>query len=187
MADILDLDAEQEQRLARREGRAENLPVRFRGKVIAVLPPEFGLDVLEPLLGINLDLALLVRQAIDVMQAEGGDQQAAAFGMIVDILASNPDLPREVLTALGKAGRRLLGDDGYDKFMAASPSPWDVAALVRGIADWYGIGLGESSPSDDSLDGGATSNTTSSAISGSTPAEPGAPTVNPDSSASAAS
>lgn len=172
-----DLDAKRleraRQRAARQEARGETLPIVLGGQQIATLGAEFPLDVLEPLSDINLDIALLFQQAVSAANAEGDN--AASMELIVNILAANPDLPREFIAAVKEIGKRLLGEDGYARFVAARPTPWDVAALASVLFTWYGVSLGESSRSSAAVSSsGATSNTISGTTSGSTPGEPGA-------------
>lgn len=179
-----DLDAKRldraRARAARKEARGETLPIVLGGQVIATLGAEFPLDVLEPLADINLDIALLLQQAVAAAQAT---DNAANVDLIVNILAANPDLPREFLAAVKEIGRRLLGDGGYAAFVAARPSPWDVAALASTLFSWYGVSLGESSGSSDAVSegNGVTSNTISGPTGVSTPATSGVGLTIPDS------
>lgn len=168
-------------RAAQREGAGEELPIVFGGATIAVLPGEFALDVLAPLAEVNVDLAMLVRQALQMLGGEDDDGDTLA--LIVDVLAANPHLPAEVITAVQEMGRRLLGESGYAAFLAQRPSPWDVGALVGDVMSWYGVSLGELSPSPTSSSSGVTSNTTSSPTSVSTPAVSGDAPAKPDTSA----
>lgn len=166
-------------RAARQEARGDTLPITLGGQVIATLGAEFPLDVLEPLADINLDIALLMQQAVAAAQAS---DNAANVDLIVNILAANPDLPREFLAAVKEIGRRLLGDGGYAAFVAARPSPWDVGALASVLLQWYGVSLGESSGSSDaSSTSGVTSNTTSGSTAGSTRVTSGEQLTIPDS------
>jgi hypothetical protein len=188
---VLDLDAAREQRArlraSRQEGRGDTLPIRFGGKQIAELGAEFPLDVLEPLQHVNLDLALLIRQAIDLTAAENQDAQMATLDTIVSVLASNPDLPREVIDAVKEMGRRLLTEEGYAQFIAQRPTPWDMGALVSHLLSWYGVNLGDfSSPSTPST-GGATSKPISDITTNSTSAPSGDGQTSPGSLASATS
>jgi len=178
-----DLDAKRLERAraraARQEARGETLPITLGGQAIATLGAEFPLDVLEPLADINLDIALLMQQAVAAAQA---NDNSANVELIVNILAANPDLPREFLAAVKEIARRLLGDEGYAAFVAARPSPWDVGALVSVLFQWYGVSLGESSGSSDaSSTGGATSNMTSGTTAASMPATSGDELRIPDS------
>lgn len=169
---IGDLDAKRlaraQARAARREAQSETLPIVFGGTVIAELPAEFPLDVLEPIQDINLDIALLVQQA--VLNANAEDAAQANIDLVVNILAANPDLPKELINAVREIGRRLLGDAGYAAFVAARPTPWDVAALTSDMFSWYGLTLGEAwrSSTSSGVDG-ETSNTISRTGSDSTP------------------
>jgi hypothetical protein len=171
--DVFDLDAARTERArtraARREGRGDTQRIRFGGQEIAVLAAEFPLDVLEPFTDVNVDLALLVRQAIDLASAEGASAQLSTLDMIVSVLAANPNLPREVLDAIRECGRRLLGEDGYNAFVGQRPTPWDVAALAKNLMDWYGVSLGESSSPSALSSAGATSKPTSEATTTSAP------------------
>jgi hypothetical protein len=173
-------------RAAKQEARGETLPIILGGRTIATLGAEFPLDVLEPLADINLDIALLFQQAVSAANAEGDN--AASIELIVNILAANPDLPREFIAAVKEIGRRLLGEDGYSAFVAARPTPWDVAALASVLFTWYGVSLGEQSRSSAAASGsGETSNTISGpTVSASTPATSGEQLTIPTSSASAA-
>lgn len=182
---IGNLDAKRLQRAqaraAKREGHGETLPIVFGGETIAVLAAEFPIDVLEPVQDINLDIALLLQQA--VANANATEAGRANMELIVNILAANPDLPRELVGAVKEIGLRLLGPDGYSALCAGRPTPWDVAALVGDLFSWYGLTLGEalrsstSSPTD-----GGTSNTIASSTSGSTPVESGNGLASPVSS-----
>lgn len=167
-------------RAAAREGAGETLPVRLGGQVIAVLPSEFPLTVLEPLTGLNVDVAYVIRAA---SQVTAQDQRQAGFQLMVDVLAANPHLPVEIIAAVKEMGRRLLGQDGYDALVAAGVTGWDVRDLVKGVLGWYGMSLGESSPSTpSSVNGGETSNQTSNGTTASMPAPSGPPPAAPDGS-----
>jgi hypothetical protein len=189
--DVFDMDVSRIERLrvraARREGRGETLVIRFGGEPIAEIGAEFPLDVLEPFADVNLDLALLIRQAIDLSQAEDQTAQLSTLDMLVSVLAANPQLPREFIGAVQEAGRRLLGVDGYAKLVAQRPSPWDVAALLKHLMNWHGVSLGESSSSSTPSAGGGTLKPISSNISGLTSAVPGESPAIPDTSAYAVS
>lgn len=167
-----DLDARRraraQARAARREGQNATLPIVFGGETIAVLDAEFPLDVLEPLQHIDLDIALLLQQALTNARAENAAQ--ANLELLIGILAANPNLPRDLIHAVKEIGARLLGEPGYTKFVAARPSPWDVAALISDLLSWYGVSLGESlRSSTSSTPDGRTSNTTSGNTGESTP------------------
>jgi hypothetical protein len=187
--DVFDLDAAriERQRLhaARREGRGATRTVRFGGRPIAVLGPEFPLDVLEPFANVNVDLALLIRNAINAARSEDQAEQLDTLDMIVSVLALNPNLPREVLEAVKQSGRRLLGDAGYEALVAGRPTPWDIGALIKNLMGWYGVSLGESSSSSTPSGGGRTSRPTSrTTIPDLTPAATGGPSATPSSGGS---
>lgn len=167
------------QRAARQEARGETLPIIFGGQTIATLEAEFALYVLEPIQDINLDIALLFQQAVAAANSKG-DSNAQNMELIVNILAANPNLPREFITAIKEIGLRLLGEEGYALFVAQRPTPWDVAALVSILMSWYGVTMGEFLGSSTASTSGSTSKTTSGPTvesmpeaSGSVPAIPG--------------
>jgi hypothetical protein len=172
---VLDLDAARAERAkgraAAREGAGETLRVRFGGRQIAELPAEFPLAVLEPLRDVNVDIAYVIRAATQVTNDQ---ERQAGLQLLVDVLAANPALPVEIIGAVKDIGRRLLGDDGYAALAGQQPTWWDVRDLVKGVLGWYGMGLGESSPSTPSSGSdGETSKPTSSATTKSTPAARG--------------
>lgn len=175
----LDLDAaraaraaeRRQQDAAGREARGETLPITLGGETIATLTAEFPLTVLGPLREIDSEIALLVNKAMSVVQdrrggGTGGDDAMDATMLVIDLLALNPALPTKVVDIAREMGVRLLGADGLAAFLAAEPTGQDVAALVKGVTDWYGVSLGEASRSSESpTSAGGTSNGTS----GSTP------------------
>jgi hypothetical protein len=164
---VLDLDAKREQRAAAREGNGEPLSIKMGGKIVATLDPEFPLDVLEPLRAIDQDLALLLRQAITM--AQGGDT-INATGLVIDLLASNPRLPTIFLDTLRECAVRLFGEEGVAALIEFRPSREDIGELAKGVSRFYGLSLGEASPSSASLEtDGETSSATSSGTTDSTP------------------
>lgn len=168
MAEMIDLDADRERRASQRETGDDGLPIKMGGKVVATLPPEFPLDVLEPLRTIDQDITLVIRQAFQMQQ--GNDPMAAA-SLLVDLLASNPNLPSQLLDVLNESATRLLGADGMAALKDFKPSGPDIAALARGVSRYYGFSLGESSESSDSQEtGGETSKRTSRSTTKSTSA-----------------
>jgi hypothetical protein len=169
-------------RAAAREGKGDLLDLRFGGESIAVLGAELPLDVLAPLKEINLDIALLVRQAMEAANAETAQAHVIALGL--DILAANPSLPAEMIDAVQEMGRRLFGEEGYQAFVGCRPSREDVTALFRYLMNWYGVSLGEFSGSSTESTDGETSNPTSSTTTEPTPAASGGPHQIPGSSAS---
>lgn len=183
-----DLDARRlaraQARAARQEARGETLPIIFGGTAIAELPAEFALDVLEPLRHVNLDIALVIQQA--VANATADDAATANLQLIVNILAAHPELPSELITAVKEVGVRLLGPEGYAAFVAQRPTPWDVAALGEIVFGWYGLSLGEALRSSTSSGvGGETSNSISKNGSASTSGESGSAPASPASLVSA--
>lgn len=166
----LDLDAERTARAAEREGKNQELPIRIGGEIIVRLSPELPLNVLTPLRAIDDTIALVIRQAMTMVSDQEAAAKWQATELVVNMLASTPDLPVKLLEVIEQISRNLLTPEGVDKFLAAEPSIPDIKTLAMGIFRWYGVSLGESSPSSDSsTDGGGTSATTSSTNSDSTP------------------
>ncbi|GAA2691789.1 hypothetical protein GCM10010412_082290 [Nonomuraea recticatena] len=182
----LDLDSARAERGA---AAAAFFPLRFRGEQICMLPTELPLDVLEPLTEIAVDIPLVVRTAIDAAKGQSPEQATmSVLDMIVDQLIMNKRLPDQLMVAAKNMARRLLGEDGYTRFLAARPSVPDVVALVQGLMRIYRLRLGESSPSSGSSNGGTISTPTSpTTIPASTPAELGGAPASPASSESVAS
>jgi len=110
-------------------------------------------------MGINLDESRIARRE------EMGEQPTLTFGGKVYQLPV--ELPLEAVSALSALAKAGLDQDGagvtaamlatlkglvgnrYDEFMENSPSIQDLAALVEGIPAEYGIGLPESSASEE--------------------------------------
>lgn len=185
----LDLDAERESRAAEREGKGIGLPVKIGGRVIATLPPELPLDVLTPLRSLDSDITLLLRQV--VASARPGGENAdrwASTELVVDLLAANPQLPVRLLDVIGEVSTALFGEEGHAALLTSRLSAQDVGALAKGVFRFYGLTLGEASPSSDSSENsGGTSPGTSGTTSGSTPEGSGSDPVSPALSASATS
>lgn len=173
----IDLEQRRQQRAkaraAKNEARGETLTITCGDRVIAVLQPEFPIDVLEPLMDVNLDIALVIEQALELVSADNAQQQAASMDLIAKILGANPHLFRELIDAIKEMGRRLFGADGYAGLVEMRLTPWDVVDLLRDMLSWYGVGLGESSSPSASTTDGETSNQISSPTTDSTPAESG--------------
>lgn len=191
---VIDLDAERKQRAAAREGRGDGLPVRIGGEVIATLPVELPIDVLEPLRSLDSDLTLILRSAMQAVKGGDRNAQIEAGELVIDVLAANPALPVQVLDTVTEVAKNLLTGPGFTALMAARPSREDIAAFAKGVFRFYGVSLGESSAPNDSSEGsGETSSTTSGPTSESTPetstppVAPSTPTVAPGSLESAAS
>ncbi|SDH68936.1 hypothetical protein SAMN05421505_12089 [Sinosporangium album] len=165
---VLDLDAARVSRI----GTAQPYyPLRFRGEVICDLPVELPVDVLAPLVDLNLDAALIARTVLDAFSAT--DKLQAGMGMLqmfVDQVIINPSLPKDLVEAVHLMGGKLLGADGYARFVAARPSIGDVRSLVMGVAGRSGVGLGESPSSSSGSGGGGTSTPTSPTAASTSPA-----------------
>ncbi|WP_433541989.1 hypothetical protein ACQP10_38200 (plasmid) [Streptosporangium sandarakinum] len=184
---MLDLDAERNERMeAARAARGEEAgpePVRLGGQVIALLPAELPIDVLEPITRVKVDTALLFRSVMDAYKSrDEAESTAALVDMLVDLVIMNPDLPAELVEAVKEMGRRILGADGYEKFVAARPSLQDGGALIKGLAKKYSMSSGKSSPSSATLSGGTTSTPISATTSESTSTASGGDPVTPVSS-----
>jgi len=166
---VLDLDADRERRAAEREAKNVGLTIRLGGKQIAVLPPEFPLDALEPLRRVDQDIAMLLRQLYQMSEKESDSVAAAA--LVVDLLAYNPNLPSMFLDVMRECGNRLIGEDGVQALIDYRPTSGDLAALVKGVSEYYGLRLGESPESSELPEiSGETSSATSNDSTESTPA-----------------
>lgn len=177
--DGLDLDQERQVRAAQREGKKTELPIRIGGQIIATLPIELPFEVLTPLRKIDDTIALVLRQGMTLASDNAAAAKWEATELVVNMLASTPDLPVKIVEVIEEITTNLLTPEGLEKLRAAKPSVPDLRALALGILRWYGVSLGEASPSSDSsTDGGGTSLTTSSTNSDSTPEESG-PTEEP--------
>jgi hypothetical protein len=187
---VIDLDAERQRRAAEREGKREPLPIRLGGEVIALLPVELPIDVIAPLRDLDESITLLLRSAMKMQRAENPADRLDATELIIDLLAATPSLPLDVLDVIKRSAIALLSHEGYERLMAQALTTPDLAFLAKSVFAFYGVTLGESSPSSDSStgDGGETSNTTSKPTSAdSTPEASGPTPAIPGSSESAAS
>lgn len=186
---VLDLDAARKARAAAREGRGDGLPIILGGQTIAVLPAELPLDVLAPLRTIEADITLLVRQVMRSAQSNTDTSQTEMVNLIVDLLATNPDLPSALVDITLSVGTGLLGEDGMAALKEQRLTREDAGVLIKGILDHFGVSLGESSEPSESPEGspGETSNTTSSTTSDSTPDGSGSEQETPTSLASVGS
>lgn len=167
---------------AEREARTDGEPIILDGKEIAVLPPELPWDAIKPFRQINDEIALLLRQAL---QMQKGGQTFDGFQLVLDLLATNPKLPQTLIDVVTGVAEALLGKDGLAALFAEKLSLPDVLALVQGVFAFYGTNLGESSRSvDSSASDGPKSEPTSSGTTTSTPEVSSAPLVLPASSES---
>ena len=181
---ILDLDSARQQRAAQREGKKQPLPIRVGGETIATLPVELPVDVLAPLRNLDGDLTLLMREAVNAQRnGSTAESKMDVTELVIDLLANNPRLPVNALDTFAEVAKGLLGDDGYATLIAQRLSGQDIAFLVKGVFRFYGLTLGEASPSSDSPTGvsGGTSSGTSSITSDSTPEGSGLPLTPPGS------
>ena len=179
----LDLDAAA---AARREGSfPDGIPVTYGGTVFT-LPAELPAEALDPLLGLDVDMASIMAAAAKVQAtASEAEARAAGGGVLIDALLANPNLPLDVVKAIKASLAVLFGPEQWEAFLAKKPSIPVYAGLVKGLWRAYGVSLGEAfaSPAS-SAAAGETLNSTSSAPTDSTPAAPGQPPVAPASSES---
>ena len=173
----LDLDAAAE----RREGaHPEGIPVKHRG-VVYTLPAELPMSVIDTLLGIDLDLASIVGEAVRMSaSADEAQQQRVGLEIISSALAANPRLPLDVWGAVKAAMADLFGVEQWEQFMAARPGLPTLVRLARALIRTYGVSLGEAFAAPASSEPEqATSQPTSSGSTASTPEPSGAPLAAP--------
>jgi len=153
----LDLDAE-----LREIAMPDGIRIPFRGEVF-ILPAELPLDVINPLLDEDLDLAGIIKQVF----ASRGDGVDAVF----DVLLARPDLPKSALKAFHGVWEALFGAEQYEAFLAKKPGHKTYATLFRLLVKEYAVNLGEASASLASSKSDAEpSKPTSSGTTSSTPA-----------------
>jgi hypothetical protein len=173
----IDLDADRARRAAEREAKGSpgaGMPIILGGETVAVLPPEVPVDAFASLRMLDADISLIIRQSMEAARGSGTAQDTT--NLVIDLLSQNPNLPTNALDIIRDVAKGVIGEEGVNNFMAKRPSPQDIATLVKFIIRFYGVTLGESSPSSDSstdearTDGadGGTSNGTSSTTSTST-------------------
>lgn len=161
---LLDLDA------ARRErAHPEGIVVRNKGEEF-VLPAELPADVFDPFLLGKIDVAGIVRTALE------DDTEDADLGeIVVKVLFENPSLPQDVYAAIHESFGLLFGEEQWEAFRKTKPSFPDLGVLVKGLLKKYGTSLGEVFASPDSSESdGATPKETSESTPSSTPAKSGA-------------
>ena len=171
MSFVIDMDASRRERQ-----QPEGLPVINCGEEF-LLPAELPLDVFDPFLTEEFDLAGLIRDCIERYKEVGATR--GVEGVVVDTLFLRPDLPLTVINAVFRAFEILFGGpEEYARFKSTRPSLPDYAALFKGLYRAYGVGLGEAFASlGSSGDGGETQKQTSNGSTESTSETPsGAPT-----------
>lgn len=180
--------AAKEAEAAGREARGETYPLDF-GTTQVELGAEFPITALEPLLGLDEEIGLVIKQAVTLATVRDDDeQQREGVQLMVDLLVMTPNLPRKLLGIAREVGDNLLGAEAMGALLASGPSAPDVASLVGAIWSWYAEALGEafesiaSSPSD----GETLKQTSPGSTPDSTPAAPSSPPDTPTSSAPAA-
>lgn len=154
----LDLDA------ARREAaNPDGIIVRIDGNDLT-LPSELPVDIFDPLLDPELDLAGLIKHVLE------GDDSDDFTKILLDLLESRPSLFADALDTIKSMLTLLFGAEQYALFLASRPSVNDYLRLVQGLVKLYGVGLGEAFASlESSTNGGATPNPISGSTRASTP------------------
>lgn len=184
-----DLNARRAERLAARRAADEvadtPLMIQIGDAVIGPLPNELPIAVLNPILNVDVDLALIVQEAMTAAsskEAAAGQQMAE---LVVSLIVQNPRLPQDVVAAACQMGINLMGQDGWNDFCAARPSLQDITALVTALMGRY-ASLGEFLSSTEPSTGGQTSKTISGSSTESTPEVSSDTPATPTSSESAA-
>lgn len=162
-ARILDLDA------ARREAeQPDGLPVVFKGHTFT-LPAELPVDVFDPFLADDFDLAGLIRDAMKFTRDDEGKARPM-YLIVTDTLFKRPTIPVDIAKAIFAAFEALFGEEQYAEFKTLRPSLPDYGRLTSGLFQMYGVSLGEAFASlDSSGTDGATPNQTSPDSTSSTP------------------
>jgi hypothetical protein len=175
---------------AGREIRGETFPLDA-GSEHVDLGAEFPITVIGPLLELDEEIGLVVKQAFSLATAKDDAQtQREGVQLMMDLLVMNPNLPVKLVGIARSVAVNLLGEPFVAAFLGATPppSPQDIGSLAAAIAWWYGEALGEAfGSSESSTDDSETSSQTSpGSTTGSTPDAPSSPEVTPPSSVSAA-
>lgn len=155
---------------ARRESEhPDGITIRTRAGTDLTVPAELPADVLDPFLSDDLDLMGLLGNALAARTGNSGNSEW------LDSILTRQALPKQAVAAIKDALRLLFGEESYAAFVADRPSVQDYIRLVRGLADFYGVGLGEAFASlVSSASDGETPNQTSLGVTGdSTFAAPG--------------
>lgn len=155
---------------ARREAnQPDGIPVTF-GTEDFILPAEFPVDVLDPFLADEFDLAGLIREAMARAKDADGNTRGIA-SVVVDTLFERPSLPVEIVKTIFAAYELLFGVEDYARFKSQRPSIGDYARLTGALFEAYGTSLGEAfaSPSSSATGGATPSQTSLSSTQDSTP------------------
>lgn len=163
MTDALNIDA--------LLGEQADRPLTYKSKTFN-LPGELPGTALAPFLAPDLGLIELLQDALG-----DADEDANVIELVLDVLKKQPRLPLDVLDAGKTALRELLGDAGYDEFMALKPSVPALFLIARSVVTEYGMSLMDFFGSDESSEadaGGEPSKPTSSDTTDSTPEASGA-------------
>jgi hypothetical protein len=191
----IDIDDERRRRAAAREGQgrpSEGVPIKAGGGVAATLPHEFPLGALAPLRDLDEEITIVLRAIMQAWRAGAANTGVTldAASLIVDMLAVNPRLPTSLLDVLTRISVNVVGQEGFDRLMAANLSREDYGFMLGKVMGFYGLSLGESSvPSGTATEGtGEPSSLTSPAsTTDSTPAVSGDTPTTPTSSEPGAS
>lgn len=154
---------------ARREQEEpDGLPLKFRGTTF-MLPTELPLDVFDPFLAEEFDLAGLIREVMAEARNDDGTTKPVAT-VVIDTLFHRPALPVEIIKTVFAAFEALFGADQYAAFKALRPSLNDYGRLTSALFSEYGVSLGEAFASpDSSVSDGATPKETYESTPSSTP------------------
>lgn len=166
---VLDLDA------GRREAeQPEGLPVIFKGENF-LLPAELPVDVFDPFLDEEFDLAGLIRDGMARAKNEDGSTKPVST-IVMDTLFNRPALPVEIAKTIFAAFELLFGAEEYARFKALRPSLPDYGRLTAGLFRLYGVSMGEAfaSPASSESDGATPKQTLPASTPDSTPAKSGA-------------
>ena len=149
---------------AHRSARAEKKkpPTLTIGNRELVLPIELPLDVLAPLVDLDVDVSFLIREVMNARKTGIENASEDLASAVIDMLVLNPNLPKDVVRAVQAMARELLGGEQYEHLVAQKLSLPDVGLLAKWALRRYGVSLGEASRSSDSSESsGTTSKPTS--------------------------
>ncbi|MEU8379796.1 hypothetical protein [Streptosporangium sp. NPDC048865] len=193
MSNGLNLNAARRARAARRGRKDGPIPLYFgeapdgSDKLIAMLPSGFPLHALEPFTRLDVDMGFLLHVLEQVMKSDNRATDAEAIGMVIGLLSKTPDLPSQLVRAAREVAQEVLGQEGYERFMAERPAVEDIVDLVKSLSAEWGVGRGESTPPESGSPSGGPSTPTSETPTVSTSTESGTTPEIPASSESTSS
>lgn len=155
---VIDLNAA----AAKREAKfPEGFKVPY-GSEEFILPAELPMECLDPFFNMDIDLASILAQAVQLQFSGDEDQAAKGQEAMWQVLLASPNLPKEVWQAIRVSLVVLFGEEQWDRFIAQRPSVSTYVALIIGVVKMYGAALGEAFGSaTPSETGGQTSSETS--------------------------